>query len=133
MYPINNDDIKIDLTDSAFSQIKLIQSNDFTLEDHTFRLKIGGKGCDGFTYETGFSKPVSDDLLLSFTNKDQKLDILLDAFSAFYCKEGILDYYFIPHENEDGFFFTNRNEHKHHGKFFKDGENVPPLPSTVNN
>jgi len=123
-----NDQFKFELTDSAFMQIKLIAENDYTLSGHVFRLKIGGKGCDGFTYDTGFSKPVDDDVILNFKNKDQSLDILVDSFTAFYCKEGVLDYFFIPHENEDGFFFTNKNEHLHHGKFFKDGDYVPPLP-----
>jgi len=129
LFPTNlNELYKFDLTDSAFMQIKLIQDNDFTLENHTFRLKIGGKGCDGFTYDTGFSQKVEDDVELEFINKNQPLKILLDKFTAFYCKEGILDYYFIPHENEDGFFFTNKNEDKHHGKFFKDGVNIPDFP-----
>ena len=127
MFPTNNNEIKIELTDAAYKQIQLIQENDFTLEEHTFRLKIGGKGCDGFTYETGFSKKVSDDLTLEYEHNDTKLNILIDSFAAFYCKSGILDFFIIPHENEDGFFFINKNEDKHVGKFFKDGDNVPTL------
>jgi len=127
MTPLNNDEIQIDLTDSAFRQIKIIQENDYTLEGLKFRLKIGGKGCDGFTYDTGFSETLEDDIILKFNNKGEDLDILIDPFAAFYCKLGVLDFLFIPHENEDGFFFTNANEHKHHGKFFKDGDYVPPL------
>jgi Fe-S cluster assembly iron-binding protein IscA len=124
--PLNLNDIyKFDLTDSAFAQISLIQENDFTLDGMSFRLKIGGKGCDGFTYDTGFSQKHEDDIVLIFENKGQKLEVLLDDFTAFYCKEGSMDYFFIPHENEDGFFFTNTNEFKHHGKFFKDGDYVP--------
>lgn len=127
MTPLNNNDIKIDLTDSAFKQIKLIQENDFTLDGQYFRLKIGGKGCDGFTYDTGFSEKLDDDIVLLFEQKGEQLEILIDPFGAFYCKEGSLDFFFIPHENEDGFFFTNINEFKHHGKFFKDGDYVPEL------
>lgn len=127
MLPITHtSEFKFDLTDSAFAQIKLIKENDFTLKGLEFRLKIGGKGCDGFTYDTGFSEFHEDDYILEFEHKGEKLKILLDDFTAFYCKEGSLDYFFIPHENEDGFFFTNTNEFKHHGKFFKDGDYVPP-------
>ena len=127
LFPNNHSEFKFDLTDSAFKQIKLIQDNDFTLEGLSFRLKIGGKGCDGFTYDTGFSEKHKDDITLNFINDGVELEILSDDFTAFYCKEGNLDYFFIPHENEGGFFFTNINEFKHHGKFFKDGDYVPPI------
>ena len=52
----NDNNFKVELTEAAFEQIRLIKSNDFTLDGHSFRLKIGGKGCDGFTYDTGFSQ-----------------------------------------------------------------------------
>ncbi len=94
MLPINNNEFQIDLTDSAFKQIQLILENDFTLEGHQFRLKIGGKGCDGFTYDTGFSTKIDDDIELIFKQNDESISILLDDFTGFYCKEGLLDFLF---------------------------------------
>ena len=48
---ITAQDIKIFVTDSAVRQIQLMQENDYTLEGHSFRIKIGGKGCEGFTHD----------------------------------------------------------------------------------
>lgn len=126
MLPINEKEIKIDLTAAAFEQINLIAQNDYTLEGLSFRLKIDGKGCDGFTYATGFSEINDDDINLIFEHKTKKIKILIDPFTSFYCKEGILDYLLNARESEDGFSFINNNEANYHGKFFEDGVLVPP-------
>lgn len=126
MLPINEKKIKIDLSAAAFEQICLIMENDYTLEGHFFRLKIDGKGCDGFTYATGFSQKLDDDIVLTYQNKGKELNILIDPFASFYCEEGILDYLLSANDGEDGFTFINKNEDKYHGKFFKDGQMVPP-------
>lgn len=122
MRPDNRQDFNIQLSKAAFDQIKLIKANDYTLDGMSFRLKIGGKGCDGFTYDTGFSAPHEDDIVLSF----ESLELLLDPFTAYYCKEGSLDFLLNPKTNEDGFVFINFNEEKYHGKFFKDESMAPP-------
>lgn len=122
----NDKDFKVELTEAAFEQIKLIKANDFTLEEHSFRLKIGGKGCDGFTYDTGFSRPDADDKVLDFINKDGiKLNLLIDKFTYFYSKEGLIDYILDPNINQDGFIFINKNENIYSGKFFKEETLVP--------
>lgn len=126
MLPINEKEIKIDLTAAAFEQISLISNNDFTLEGLIFRLKIDGKGCDGFTYATGFSTKNDDDVELHFVHHENILKILIDPFTYFYCKEGTLDFLLNARESEDGFTFINNNEDKYHGKFFEDGVLVPP-------
>lgn len=124
MLPLNKD-IHIDLTAAAFEQIKLMQQNDYTLEGLLFRLKIGGKGCEGFTYETGFSQKLPEDLELEYLHQEYKLQILIDKFTAHYCSEGVLDFIFDPN-GQEGFTFTNANESKYHGKFFKDESMLPP-------
>ncbi|MCO4755071.1 MAG: hypothetical protein KC478_11360, partial [Bacteriovoracaceae bacterium] len=53
--------------------------------------------------------------------------IILDPFTAHYCKEGSLDFLLNPKSNEDGFVFINFNEEKYHGKFFKDESMAPPF------
>lgn len=122
MLPINDKDFKVELTGAAFDQIKLILDSDFTLKNHFFRLKIGGKGCDGFTYETGFSKfEKGDKEVFYFDN----FKILVDPFTYYYCKEGLLDYVLDSKRNEDGFTFTNSNENIYSGKFFKEETLVP--------
>lgn len=124
MLPSNND-YKINLTQAAFKQIALISENDYTLTDLFFRLKIGGKGCDGFTYETGFSALLETDISLKFSLENKVLTLILDPFTAYYCKEGQLDFLLNPKNNQDGFVFINDNEHKYAGKFFKDESLVP--------
>ncbi len=113
------------LTDHAARQIKLIQENDYTLENMVFRLKIGGKGCGGFTYETGFSEPLTDDIIITREFDFATITIHIDPFTHYYCHAGVLDYLFDPDNNDDGFLFKNYNEHKHEGKFFKDESLVP--------
>ena len=55
----------------------------------------------------------------------KKISISIDPFTAYYCKEGVLDY-MTDYENDiEGFSFTNVNETKYRGKFFKDESMVP--------
>lgn len=121
MHPTNRKDCEIDLSNAAYKQIKLMLENDFTLNDHFFRLKIGGKGCDGFTYDTGFSIKHDDDIEVIYDD----ITILIDPFTMHYCKQGYLDFLLNPKNNEDGFIFVNNNEDKYHGKFFKDESMAP--------
>lgn len=114
-------ELDIQISRAAYEQIKLIMAHDYTLEGLFFRLKIGGKGCDGFTYETGFSEKQDDDILYNH----QDLTILLDPFTAHYAAQGHLDYLLNTQTHEDGFIFVNANEDKHQGKFFKDAP--PPI------
>lgn len=121
-------DIKLFVTDSAIRQIKLMQDHDYTLQGLEFRIKIGGKGCGGFTYDTGFSEKHQDDLVI----KQQvplinfELRILMDPFTAFYTQEATLDYLLDTANNEEGFVITNAQEGAHRGKFFKDESKLPP-------
>lgn len=121
-------DIKLFVTDSAVRQIQLMQDHDYTLEGLLFRIKIGGKGCEGFTYDTGFSELHPDDLvitqeypLINFT-----LKVLIDPFTAYYTQEATLDYLLDISNNEEGFILTNAADGQHRGKFFKDEEKLPP-------
>jgi len=123
MLPNNRKDFNIQLSQAALKQIKLVKENDFTLEGDDFRLIIGGKGCDGFTYEKGFFNRLEDDITLTY----EGLDIIIDPFTAHYCKEGSLDFLLNPSSNEDGFVFVNFNEKNYHGKFFKDESMAPPF------
>lgn len=122
MLPENRKDFNIEISQAALKQINLIRDNDYTLEGMEFRVKIGGKGCDGFTYDTGFSQPHTDDVELLY----QGTKVLLDPFTAYYCKEGSLDFLLNPKTNEDGFVFVNFKEEDYHGKFFKDESMAPP-------
>ena len=114
-------DIQLDITEAAVQQIRLIKLHDYTLEGLDFRVKIGGKGCGGFTYATGFSAPLPDDLVLNV----QGITILLDPFTAFYTKVGKLDYTFDSANNEEGFVVDNFAGDRYRGKFFKDTSMVP--------
>jgi iron-sulfur cluster insertion protein len=121
-------DIKLFVTDSAVRQIQLMQVNDYTLEGLSFRIKIGGKGCEGFTYDTGFSEKHADDLVLktSYPLINFDLTILMDPFTAFYTQELTLDYLLDMANNEEGFVVNNAADGQHRGKFFKDESRLPP-------
>lgn len=125
---ISASDIKLFVTDSAVRQIQVMQENDYTLAGHLFRIKIGGKGCEGFTYDTGFSEHHADDLIIeqSFPLINFQLKVLMDPFTAFYTQELTLDYLLDTTNNEEGFIVTNAADGQHRGKFFKDEAKLPP-------
>jgi len=121
-------EVKLFVTDSAIRQIQLIQVNDYTLKGLLFRIKIGGKGCGGFTYDTGFSEIHEEDIIItqSYPIIGFDLKILMDPFTAFYTQEATLDYLLDPQNNEEGFVILNASEGQHKGKFFKDESKLPP-------
>lgn len=120
--------IKIFVTDSAVRQIQVMQENDYTLEGLLFRIKIGGKGCAGFTYDTGFSEKHVDDLVLeqNYPFINYHLKILMDPFTAYYTQDFTLDYMLDTSNNEEGFIVNNAADGQHKGKFFKDENKLPP-------
>jgi Fe-S cluster assembly iron-binding protein IscA len=121
-------DIKLFVTDSAVRQIQLMQENDYTLEGLSFRIKIGGKGCEGFTYDTGFSELHPDDLVIiqNYPLIHFELKILIDPFTAYYTQDSTLDYLLDTSNNDEGFVVTNAADGEHRGKFFKDESKLPP-------
>lgn len=121
-------DLKLFVTDSAVRQIQLMQDNDYTLEGLSFRIKIGGKGCEGFTYDTGFSELHADDLVVKqkYPLINFELIVLIDPFTAFYTQEATLDYLLDTTNNEEGFVVNNAADGQHRGKFFKDETRLPP-------
>ncbi len=121
-------DIKLFATDSAVRQIQLMQENDYTLEGLSFRIKIGGKGCEGFTYDTGFSELHPDDLVIiqNYPLINFELKILIDPFTAYYTQDSTLDYLLDTSNNDEGFVVTNAADGEHRGKFFKDESKLPP-------
>ena len=121
MIKVSVEEIKITLTESAIKQLHLIIDNDFTLSDLVFRLQISGKGCTGFEYSLGFTESEKDDLIF----KTSGLNISIDPFTAFYAKEGTIDYLFDEKGDEEGFIFTNLNQKNYKGKFFKDESTLP--------
>lgn len=122
------EDLKVFVSDSAVRQIQLMQKHDYTLNGLKFRIKIGGKGCEGFTYDTGFSEPHIDDLVvrLDFSKIDYQLELLVDPFTAYYTQSFTLDYLLDPISHEEGFVVTNSADGQHRGKFFKDESKLPP-------
>ena len=125
---ISPSDIQLLITDSAVRQIHLMQENDYTLEGLSFRIKIGGKGCGGFTYDTGFSERHPDDLVITkkYPLINAELTILIDPFTAFYTQSATLDYLLDTSSNEEGFVIENAAEGSHKRKFFKDETKLPP-------
>jgi len=128
MEKISVSDIQLFVTDSAVRQIQLMKDNDYTLEGFEFRIKIGGKGCEGFTYDTGFSEIHEDDLIIEkeYPIINFKLKVLIDPFTAYYTQNATLDYLLDVESNEEGFVLTNAAQGEHRGKFFKDESKLPP-------
>jgi iron-sulfur cluster insertion protein len=125
--PINEFDLN--LTPRAFDQIKLIQSNDYTVEDKVFRVQISGKGCSGFNYDVGFTDATTDDVVIDIWVKEKSSHFYLhlDVFTAFYFYQGTIDYQIDLTTGEDGFVIMNTHEESYFGKFFKDENLVPKL------
>ncbi len=119
--------LKIEVTQRALSQIKLILENDYTLTEKTLRISIDGKGCNGFDYAVGFDKKLDNDTSIQYND----FVIVLDPFAAHYCNQGELDYLFDIANDVEGFIFTNKNEKNYRGKFFKD-ESKAPDPKDLN-
>lgn len=122
------EDMQVIVSDSAVRQIQLMQENDYTLTGLYFRIKIGGKGCGGFTYDTGFSELHVDDLLIkqSFPLINFDLTMLIDPFTAFYTQVFTLDYLLDTANNSEGFVIQSATDGDHKGKFFKDTSRLPP-------
>lgn len=119
---------KIHFTDSALSQIQLMLEHDFTIKDKVFRITIGGKECNGFTYQTGFDSPHDDDIVLLLqSSKKATIEVHMDPFTANYFHSGVVDYKIDLESNTDGFVVSNDSEELYHGKFFKDESLLPKL------
>lgn len=121
MIDIKTHDLNIEISDFAAKQLHLILENDYTLHEQVLRLMISGKGCSGFDYSIGFTKAQDDDLIY----QSNGLKLHLDPFTAYYAKEGKIDFVFDHHNGIDGFLFTNFNEKNHKGKFFKNTDMLP--------
>lgn len=122
------------MTAAAWSQIQLIQDNDFTKTGLHFRIQIGGKECDGFTYWTGFSHTDEEDLLVEArapqgeAHSGAPLSVLMDPFTAFYLKNVIVDFRFDPLTQNEGFVVNNLQQGDFAGKFWRtDDSKIPPL------
>jgi iron-sulfur cluster assembly accessory protein len=122
----------INFTESANSQLKLIMENDFTLSGKYFRLLISGKGCEGFTYSSGFSDIEKDDFIVEVKMSDEDIQILIDPFAAFYLQNATVDYVQDFENDQEGFVITNHSQKKYAGKFWrKNEEKVPPQKETI--
>ena len=131
-YTVDREKVKeprITLTEEAFSQISLILENDFTLTGNFFRIKIDSKGCAGFKYATGFSKPNKDDFKLEILGLSKKsITILMDPFTATYLQTAVVNYIQDYENDEEGFTIISNDSSKFQGKFWnKNPELNPPI------
>lgn len=103
-----------EITDAALEQIRFIYENDFTASGKYFRIKIDGKGCDGFTYAIFLTHLLSDDVEF---NRDN-IPFIMDPFTAKYLKNITIDYKIDLKNNIEGFVVTNKDEKQYRGKFW---------------
>jgi iron-sulfur cluster insertion protein len=121
---------KIYFTKRAYSQLKLIQDNDYTLQGKVFRILISGKGCDGFHYSAGFTLPKEDDLTVQAHVEENGPTITLhmDLFAAFYTPECSVDFIQDFTQDAEGFVIVNHIGDNFAGKFWKkDQQRIPEL------
>lgn len=117
----------VKFTERALQELKLILENDFTLAGKYFRVLISGKGCDGFTYSAGFTDLNQDDFLVKISN-DDKEQIVIDPFAAFYLNDLTVDFVQDPKVDLEGFVISNNQHKEYQGKFFnKDASKLPPM------
>jgi len=118
---------EVTFSKNALNQLQLIMENDFTLSGKYFRVLISGKGCDGFTYSSGFTDIEKDDFIIDIKNEETELQILVDPFAAFYLQQTSVDYLQDFENNREGFVITNHSQKEFAGKFWrKNEEKVPP-------
>lgn len=117
----------VEFTETAISQLRLILENDHTLKDKHLRLLVATKGCDGFSYNVGFTEQNKDDFLVEVMNAPD-LKVLVDPFAAYYGEEMSVDYIQDFEENIEGFLVVNHHQKDFHGKFWRGKpELTPPL------
>ncbi len=121
---------QIHISSAALQQLELIVAHDPTFQGKVFRINIGTKGCDGFTYSFSLSTPLEKDFALMIGDSEIKVPIHLDPFCAYYLQDGIVDYFIDDESGEDGFFVINNNQDKFRGKFWRENpELIPPQVS----
>ena len=111
-------EFKINFSNQAKEQLKLMLENDFSLEGSGFRLQISGKKCEGFLYEVGFDAKKVNDLVIEFPD----FHFFMQPFTAKFCKNISIDYLFDPETGAEGFMVENHDQNKYQGKFFKNLE-----------
>ncbi len=120
---------RISFTDNALKQLALIHENDFTLKGKYLRVLISGKGCDGFKYSIGFADLHHEDINIKIEN-DDKIEVIVDPFTAFYLGETEIDYKQDFQNDEEGFVVKNFDQKKFQGKFWRKNKDlIPPRES----
>jgi iron-sulfur cluster insertion protein len=116
------------MTKRAREQLKLIEENDYTLDDLVFRIEISGKNCDGFTYAAGFTPVREDDFIVPVENAEGLLCVHLDPFAAHYLHETSVDFIQDFEQEAEGFVVINLQQERFAGKFWRaNPELTPPL------
>lgn len=116
---------RINFTQSAINELKLMLENDFTLAGKYFRIVISGKGCEGFTYSVGFTDIFEEDFSIQI-NDD--FYVIVDPFAAFYLSDVTVDFIMDPVKDIEGFVIENHLQKEYQGKFFnKDESKLPPM------
>ncbi len=123
------------LTVSALAreQLNLMLIHDVTLQEKAIRIEIAGKGCDGFTFDIGFTRPKVDDFLLEIPMDDAEsgpIFVAMSPFTAFYLPEFTLDYRQGHLPEEEGFTIQSPALKNYQGKFWQADEKLVP-PSAV--
>ena len=122
---------RLTLTETAKRELQLILKNDHTLLNKVLRIQISGKECHGFNYACGFTSLYADDFILKWHLGTQTLKVALDPFTAFYLKNGEVDFIMNLEKNIEGFTVTNLHQNEYTGKFWQnDQSKIPPLATT---
>lgn len=116
----------ITFSEMALLEIFLLLENDFSDKKRGFRISVGGKGCDGFSYTAGLSEIDPKDTKIEFMAKGKRFFLLLDPFISFYFKNATIDFYQDPTKDIEGFIINNLDQKKFAGKFWKQAPELAP-------
>ncbi|NDH66755.1 MAG: iron-sulfur cluster insertion protein ErpA [Gammaproteobacteria bacterium] len=79
----------VNITDSAFSQIKNIANQDAELAGKALRIFVQGGGCSGMEYGFTFDEDVNED---DFTFEQNGVSVIIDSMSMQYLSSATIDF-----------------------------------------
>ncbi len=106
------------MDEKSIEQARVFLANNPQWTDHSLRLYIAGKGCDGFNYGVSFDTSKEDDARLPQVAADGwSVDLLVDPDTLKFVQGSQITW--VDDERGKGFLVENPNHRKFRGKFYK--------------
>lgn len=105
--------LPITITDLALEKILAAKKADSLDDSYAIRASVKGGGCSGFTNTLVFDNEITeDDTVQEFTLGDDKVMVVMDAFSQMYSQNVTIDYELKNFE--EGFSFKGGSSDRRH-------------------